>query len=270
LRKVTWQFKTKNLSRVPSGIFTLSEIKTEIFQAASPLVWAKLWRRSYIEENNLRFLSLDIGEDYVFTYMAMTENGRVAIYDEPLLCYRKYQNSNSVHRRRYFSQENIKHQHTLKAYLEQRELLVDLKETYTKRTLSDIYSQTTMLQDMHEYEKLSKYYRESGFNELSITRDEVLEYCVARDKELYEAIVTNSPCPFALTRELRLVDRNDILRQKISKLRAQNATLRERKDLFKKNLKIANKNLRAIKASRSYRYAKKLKKLLHPFKSKKK
>lgn len=67
-----------------------------LFQISSGMPWAKVFRRSLIEENRLKYPSLPRSEDFPFVYGAFSMAKTIAIVDEPLILYRMADNPNSL------------------------------------------------------------------------------------------------------------------------------------------------------------------------------
>lgn len=64
-----------------------------IFCFTTPAPWTKLYRKSFIEENSLRFQDIRSANDLRFTFTSLAIAEKIAILDENLVIYRRENNS---------------------------------------------------------------------------------------------------------------------------------------------------------------------------------
>jgi glycosyltransferase involved in cell wall biosynthesis len=69
--------------------FSRKDVLGNIFLTMTPCVWNKLFRRSFLSEEGLRFSpELSRAEDIPFTYLALMVARRITVIDKPLVNYR--------------------------------------------------------------------------------------------------------------------------------------------------------------------------------------
>ena len=61
----------------------------------NPAVWNKLYRRDFLNEFNIRFISTRFAEDVAFTKMAFVLANRISYVNEPLIYYRRMRGNNN-------------------------------------------------------------------------------------------------------------------------------------------------------------------------------
>jgi glycosyltransferase EpsH len=261
-REMKNQFKASNMRGVPEETFTYRDAEKTVFQIAGTFACTKLWRTSFVRSRELRFSDIRIGEDLVFSYIAMIDDARIAILNEPLYNYRKFHSGNSFFSRKKFNNEDASYLYIFKNELERRGVFNRLEETYIKRIVQEVYVAFDSLDDVNEYIKYAAYYREKGFPALGITKEKVDAYCDKRYIVLYEGIMSGSATPpFPISKDLRTLIRVDELEEKVRLLRGKTKKLRERvAKLQDENTKYKAK-LARIQGSRSFKFAHQLRKI---------
>lgn len=69
-------------------VFSALDVKESIFNIASPCPWNKLFKRSFILENGIRFQNLKRSNDVYFVYTAMAKAKRISTIENRLVHYR--------------------------------------------------------------------------------------------------------------------------------------------------------------------------------------
>ena len=70
--------------------FSPADMRGSLFRFVTPSVWNKMMRRSFVQEQGLRFSTeLKRAEDLPFTYLALSTASRITVIDEALVNYRK-------------------------------------------------------------------------------------------------------------------------------------------------------------------------------------
>ena len=78
------------MTMVPSETpFSYQDMPGGIFSFTTPAVWNKMFRRSFIVEEELRFTpELQRAEDVPFTYVALVKAKTITVVDQALVCYK--------------------------------------------------------------------------------------------------------------------------------------------------------------------------------------
>lgn len=80
---------TLNITQIPEkDVFNCYDMPDFIFTAFVGWPWDKLYRRSFIEENHLRFPELSNSEDLYFVFLSLALAEKIAIVDSPLIEHR--------------------------------------------------------------------------------------------------------------------------------------------------------------------------------------
>lgn len=69
-------------------VFSAKDIKKDIFKFPST-AWTKLYKRSFLEKNNIKFQPIKVGQDQLPFFHSMITAERIALLPENLYCYRK-------------------------------------------------------------------------------------------------------------------------------------------------------------------------------------
>ncbi len=81
----SWVLK---LEYLPADSFSPEEVKSRLFNFTSGMPWNKLFRRSFILEENISFENIQYWNDTFFSFVLLTAAKRIAIVDEELVHYR--------------------------------------------------------------------------------------------------------------------------------------------------------------------------------------
>ncbi len=82
----SWVIKNDQLPK--SSTFSPENIKDFIFTAFMGWPWDKLYRRSYIEREKLRFPKLSNSEDLYFVFLSLAKASRISVIDSSLIRHR--------------------------------------------------------------------------------------------------------------------------------------------------------------------------------------
>ena len=82
-----WYYSLKCFSGFKKEVFNNLDTK-EFTSLISVTPYNKLYRRSFVEKNNIRFPEKYIFEDEVFFYNVYLKAKRISLIDENLYCYR--------------------------------------------------------------------------------------------------------------------------------------------------------------------------------------
>lgn len=122
-------------------IFSINNHKDKIFQLSSPVPWNKIYLRSFIINNRIRFQSLKRSNDEFFVNMALVLASRIAWTKEQFVIYRvgtdyslQSFSSNEVSRDFYYALT------ALKSELVQRGIYGEVKESFYRKILSTCMS----------------------------------------------------------------------------------------------------------------------------------
>lgn len=116
--------------KTENDIFTYNEIPWQIFHHVS--VWTKLYRRSFISEQNITFPEGYVFEDVIFHVKTITSATQICLLNQALYYYRRDNNSSIMH----LSAADLKLLDILKAvdmvynYLQEKKLFPSLQRQF--------------------------------------------------------------------------------------------------------------------------------------------
>lgn len=69
-------------------VFSYKDCSKDIFQLTQGMAWNKLFKRKFLEDNNLRFQRIKYTDDAYFTFLSLVLAERITVLDENLCFYR--------------------------------------------------------------------------------------------------------------------------------------------------------------------------------------
>lgn len=239
-----------NKKLLPEGktVFAADELQEVVFNAFSFHSPNKIFLRSFLMDNDIRYSSDRISEDTIFIMKALLLAKKIAIVDEPLYVYRVNEGTDNLTSTIADDiMSKVRAFREMKAYLVEEGLMNEkIERSFANKVLSGCVRHMRLTGTYESYVKMYDYLvKENGLQELSITSDESDYYYSPKDFERYQTMK-------------RLNDANeylywdkmygqDVVREKDRKLREAKETI--------KRLKAENKK---IKSSKAYRYATKV------------
>lgn len=158
-----------------------------LFQFTSPAPWTKLFKRSFILENNLKFQEIRSANDISFTYTALALANKITVLNEPLVTYRRQirhslQSSQQI--KPYSFYLALKH---LKNELEDRKLYNSLRSTYLNSAVANcIYNLHTLSAFPKTQEEIFYFLQTEGLKELDISNKPISYYYGHSKKRMRE------------------------------------------------------------------------------------
>lgn len=183
-----------NFKRIPEGEtfnrFTNSE---HILSFINAVVWNKLFRRSFLVENNLTFPSFRMGEDQPFVYVALCLASKIAIVKKVLIHYR-WNNPKSMLGSRAENSifiEGIRAREFLVEQLRQRDIVPEgLGKKMTESIIYELHWANTEA----DFIAVLQYLRERGlWEKFDIREREPEHYYSARHHEYVKHLLHDEP-----------------------------------------------------------------------------
>ena len=227
-------------------VYSAEELQDVIFNAFSFHSPNKLFLRSFLEENDIRYSKDRISEDTVFIMKSLILAKKIAVVDENLYVYRIDGDNDNLtgtisgdilSKPRAFME--------MKAFLIEKDLFNEkVKRSFANKALAGCLRHLRLTKTYASYKELFNYLvLENGLNELCINGDEDYFYS-PKDFIRYKAMKESHSAEEYLFRDKLLYQ--DTIKDKDTKLRSARESIR--------NLKSENKK---IKSSKAYKYAKK-------------
>jgi glycosyltransferase involved in cell wall biosynthesis len=161
-------------------VFNLSDIHKIAFQYMNEIAWNKLFRRSFINDNNIRFQCQHNANDQYFVFASMLKANRIVKIEEPLLTYRvnvKNHLSTSINKDPKCIWKATKA--TLDYILNNGEY--DLyKKSFNSYAVNRLIFSLVKI-DGKQRKELLDFYKDEGFKELKLIDCEVDDFIVPSD-----------------------------------------------------------------------------------------
>ncbi|MBZ9570430.1 glycosyltransferase [Methanobrevibacter sp. TMH8] len=186
-----------NKKRLPKKeVFNYKDFPKYIFNTFQNWTWNKLFRKEFIEKNNIKFQEIHRTNDLLFTSKALIKAKRISILDIPLVNYRR--NENSCQSNNHLYPKDFYYAFLeLKNFLIEEGIFDDLKQSFVNFGVSGCLHNLNSLKTQESYRELYEFLHETGLKELSIS--EVPEnyfyekkYLKIRDIEKYPLIKASS------------------------------------------------------------------------------
>lgn len=91
--------KIVNLDENNHILVNTSDVSGELFTFSNPMPWNKMFRASFVKDNNLRFQNLVLSNDVYFSDTALSISNKISVIYKPFVHYR-YNNNSSLRNRR--------------------------------------------------------------------------------------------------------------------------------------------------------------------------
>lgn len=148
-----------NIDKVPmEQVFNRQDFKDEIFCLLIPVVWNKLIRKSFLEENHLEIPKLAIYEDIAFMHSVVACADRIVAFNKELINYRFNRPGSLVSTRSEHTIEAVKSCIALKQFLESRGFFAELETAYKKVVINHIRAEISYCND-DEYKKFLQEFK---------------------------------------------------------------------------------------------------------------
>ncbi len=148
-----------NIDKVPmEQVFNRQDFKDEIFCLLIPVVWNKLIRKSFLDENHLEFPKLTIYEDIAFMHSLVACADKIVAFNKELINYRFNRPGSLVSTRSEHTIDSVKSCIALKQFLELRGLFAELETAYKKVVINHIRAEISYCND-NEYKKFLQEFK---------------------------------------------------------------------------------------------------------------
>ncbi len=170
----------------PEQVYNSYALKEHLFHITAPNPWTKLYKKEFIEDNELEFQSLTNSNDLLFTRLSLTVADRIMAIDEKLVNYRVNTNDSTQDNKHKQPLNFIKAFKALKEELEKRGIYQFFKQTYINSFVTTfVYNYTTNSDKAKE--EILTYLKDGGLESLGLSNiDEKSIYASTKYKEFKE------------------------------------------------------------------------------------
>lgn len=153
----------------PHATFSRHTNPRNIFCFTTPAPWTKLYRKSFIEENGLRFQETRSANDLRFTFTSLAVAEKITVLDEKLVTYRR-ENSSSLQSTQ--GKDPFAFFHALVALrdeLQERNAFSDIHHAYVNAALDMcMYNLRTLRNSPESQRAVFNFLRDTGFTDLEL------------------------------------------------------------------------------------------------------
>lgn len=156
-----------NKKRIPEQIpFNRTTNPDHIINFTTVMIWNKMYRRSFVEQNDLRFQGRRNGNDVFFSVCALFLANRITVVDENLVCYRIGRTGSLV------NTLDTCPTSPLEAWIDARSRLITLqdfpKRSYDNKVVWVIRHSFRNMKTWQSYSTLYAYLKNQGLSKLDI------------------------------------------------------------------------------------------------------
>lgn len=139
-------------------VFSAKDIKKEIFKFPST-AWTKLYKRTFLEKNNIKFQPIMVGQDQLPFFHSMITAERIALFPKNLYCYRKNRQGavTAVKKKKNFSPVYVFY--GIEELLKNIGMLEDYKYIFINRYFSKATSWLAKFDDNLKQGYFEEYYK---------------------------------------------------------------------------------------------------------------
>ncbi len=252
-----WSLRTESFPSFRP--FSRTDVTSNALLAFSSAVWNKLFRRSYLLENGLRFHDdLRRAEDVPFTYVAVARARRITVVDKPFVNYRRGLPGSlqaTIHEQPLEICRSLSY---AKSDLIAAGVFDAVEQDFVNAALREIIYTLGTIQTLDAYRELFRALQDRYLAELGIAGRDRAYFASEDDYEWYLKLLR-------LTPEEYLIEHRNSLKRELTATRTHSAWNRAqlanyKAELQKTSEKLAKSqdSLERIQTSRAYRIGRKL------------
>lgn len=168
IKRIDYDIQRKYLP--DKDIFSYKDFSNYVFNTFKNWTWNKLFKRSFILENDIQFQELFRTNDLLFTCKALVKAKKISVLDDPLAYYRiehdfHCQNSNDKHLFDFYHAMIA-----LKSFLIDEKIFQDVEQSFVNFATSGCLYNLRSLNTREAYDKLYNFLHDEGMDQLSISR----------------------------------------------------------------------------------------------------
>ena len=134
--------------------FSKKELSEYIFNFTWGSAWNKLFLRSFVIEQGLRFQTVRLADDLYFTYLALAKANRISVLEEDLVYYRMANPNSQMGQTNKTPTEFFEAYYGLKLTLQREGLYEQVERSFVNRAIENCHYRLNMLTEYKPYEFL--------------------------------------------------------------------------------------------------------------------
>lgn len=165
----SWVLRKEYISNI-EDVFSYRDIMHRIFQISLPVPWNKLYRRSFVENNNLYFQDTKRSNDELFVNLSLILAERLCVLDQRLLTYR-INNQASLQGMGEEYEVSYDFAYALRAIkneLIKRMVYEDVKISFINKCLSSCIAVLRKQRNVYNFESIYMFLKKRFFDEMEI------------------------------------------------------------------------------------------------------
>lgn len=165
----SWVLRKEYISNI-EDVFSYRDIMHRIFQISLPVPWNKLYRRSFVENNNLYFQDTKRSNDELFVNLSLILAERMCVLDQRLLTYR-INNQASLQGMGKEYEVSYDFAYALRAIkneLIKRMVYEDVKISFINKCLSSCIAVLSKQRNVYNFESIYMFLKKKFFDEMEI------------------------------------------------------------------------------------------------------
>lgn len=169
-RKAKLNDRFLKLKKYQNKVFSVNDIPNEIFNSFLLQVWNKLFKKSFLLENNIQFQNIKRSNDLVFTCKGLCLAKKIILLNEYLINYRSGMQNNLQSGNDNSPLCFYEALSELKKYLVNNGLYITVEKSFLQLSLDVIFYNLNTLRNLETFKYVAFKIREQGFDILGITK----------------------------------------------------------------------------------------------------
>lgn len=235
--------------------FSIRNFPQYIFNFTTDVPWNKMYRREFIEANQIEFEDRIRGNDHYFVLQAFAVAKGITLVKQQLIRYRMNSSGNltsNLSASPLCAYEALLH---AKESLEEKGVFRDERavQSFANRALNSLIYVMERQTGKEAYELVYNTLRNGGFEKLFVTDKGKDFYYYASPYEKYKKIMSLDPMEYLMIQYAAVSDKEADLRRKYTNLQNRNTALKEKISESTEEKKKLQKELDYIKKKKWYR-----------------
>lgn len=182
-----WSLETKLLPK--KEIFNYKDIPDYIFNIAQNWNWNKLYKREFVEKNNIVFQEIYRTNDLLFTCKALVLAEKISVINEELVNYRisqetNCQSTNETHPFDFYCAFK-----ELRKFLISKKIYKQVKKSYLAWAIDGCVYNIKSVKDVEIAKKIEKKVFQKGLKELGLKNYKIIKKEASYDFEAFEKMI---------------------------------------------------------------------------------
>jgi len=166
-----YSYGSLDASEVPDKqVFSVDDIPDTIFQISMGWAWDKIYRKAFVEENEILFQDTKVANDQLFVDIAFATAQKITVLDERLIVHRKNVKSSLEYTKDQWWKCIFEMLYAEERELTNRGLFEITKKSFYNRACMYISANAYAIKSAEYFTEFFNYYRSSGMSHFEFSK----------------------------------------------------------------------------------------------------